>query len=395
MRKNAINQQWKPIDGGMQAVDGIAFSTAVLPCPQTLFSPAAQDSITMFSSSVRCAAACVFSNGAFVDAYTAFSKNNVENGCIKALLLSDGAQTDAEQPLQATLKADFRMFADAFDCNAKEVCAVNIGKVGSRFISLSKEQLQATLTSEENQRQAQISWKQFAYTFRLGDVVCRMGAAFIDGAAHEKQTGAQSTVCCLATDVQITPQMLKKAFASAVDDTLNSLYLGVDRSPNDFCTIVSTCKAKNYCISQADSEYKKFVNALKHILQEIAMRMAKGEQAKRLFCLVSGAKSKHTARTLINAMLYSAPLRTQLKDGVIKTETLLCALSSVEEYLVLEKMQITLHSEHGEAALWDDGKQTAVDTARLAQIMQAADLHIEVRLHDGNYKASGIAKIRL
>ncbi len=394
MRKNAINQQWTPLDGGIEAVDGVYCASAALSCSQTLLSASTQNFLTVISSSARCVAACVFPDAAVVDAHTLLTKNNVKSGYIKALLLSDGCEMDAELLPQTKIKADFRLFADALRCNAKEVCAVNIGKVGSRFVSVSKEQLQ-TLLATRDAGQTQTVFQQFAYTFHLGDVVCSMGAMFIDGASHETQTGAQSTVCCLVTDVCITPQMLEKAFASAVEDTLKPLYLGVDRSPNDCYAILSTCKAGNYCISETDSEYKKLVNALKHTLEEIAERITKNEPGKRLLCLVESAKSKQAAKSLVDAMLFSSLLRSQAHSGDIKTETLLCALCGAGERIALDRAQIYLRSELGEIALWDYGKQTSVEQARIAQIASAKDVYLEVRLHDGNYKAKGIAKIAL
>lgn len=382
MRKNAVNQPFIPLDGGIQAVDGFSCLTAILPRVQTLFSSPNADSITIISAEKRSAFACLLPENTVIDEYTILSKAHAKNGYIKALLLSDCNVVNVQASSQANVKGDFRLLADKFSCNVKEICAVNVGKVGSQFFDVSRMETAEFISSK---------WQQFGYAFYLGDVLCRIGAIFIGGDEHSRQMGAQSTVCCIITDVNITPQMLEKAFVSAAEDTLECLYMGAERSPNDFYGFLSSCQAKNYIISQTDSEYKKFFNALKRVLQEIVLRITENNQKKRLFCLVEGARSKQTAKALANAVCKSASLQQQAYYGNIKVESLLCALCGAGERLALERMQIHLRSAKGEIVLFDYGKQTEVDASVVAQTANAKDVYIEVRLHGGYYKANALA----
>lgn len=389
MRKNAVSQQLIPLDGGITAVDGFSCSDAVLSCPQMLFTEQFSERLTIISSSARCVSACVFPAPTMPDMHTQWSMKQAKNANVKALLLSESEKMDVQPLSETQVKADFRCMADVLGCEMKSVCAVNIGKVGSAFSAVSKQRLQ-TLQSAGN---SQNVWQQCAYAFCLGDIVCRVGAIFIGGDEHSRQTGAQSTVCCLTTDVNISPQMLEKAFISAVEDAFYPLYLGVDRSPNDFYAILSSCNAGNYIISETDSEYKKFYTALKRMLEEIVLRITKNDAKKRLLCLVNGAKSKQTAQALANAFSLSEHVRKQARLKDFHVETLLCALANAGERVDIKRLQIYVRGENGEIALFDYGKQTAVEQAAFAKLMGECDVHIEVRLHDGHYKASAIAKL--
>ena len=187
--------------------------------------------------------------------------------------------------------------------------------------------------------------------------------------------------------------MLKKAFFAAAEDTLQPLYTGVDRSPNDFACILSSCKAGNYSISTVDSEYKKFSEALKCVLTEIAAAMADCENGRRLFCSVQEAKSKRIAQTLANALIFSHTLRSQMFAGKMCIESLLCALCNANEALALDKMQVYFQSEKGNICVWDYGKQTDVAQSLQENVLSAKDVYIDVRLHTGNYKATSIAQL--
>jgi glutamate N-acetyltransferase/amino-acid N-acetyltransferase len=236
--------------------------------------------------------------------------------------------------------------------------------------------------------------KELAYAFFLGDVLCRIGADFkSENENTAKISGVQSKVCCITTDVNITPQMLKKAFDAAVEDTLQPLYTGVDTSPNDFACILSSCKAGNYIISAVDSEYKKFADALKRTLAEIAANMAEGNGGRRLFCNVQETKSKRTAQRLANAIISSRAIRAQVFLGKVHTESLLCALCSLDETLALDTMQVYFRSEKGNICVWDYGKQTDVSQGLQETVLLAKDVYIDVRLHTGNYKATAIARL--
>jgi glutamate N-acetyltransferase/amino-acid N-acetyltransferase len=404
MRKNGVDKQWTPLRGGVAAVDG--FSTAVFAVPQTQTAcdKKAENTLQIIYSSARAVSAFSFFDGGFVDAHTHLSKQYVQGGYTKAVFLSDGRVTNANQPPISSVKANFRLFADACGCDSKEICAVNIGTVASVFATPSQTHLRQMLTMlnaterTSNERaekeETQNKNNEFAYAFLLGDVLCRMGVVYKAGnECSRENNGAQSKVCCITTDVNITPAMLKKAWDAAVEDTLLPLYTGAERSPNDFACILSSCKAGNYIISATDTEYKKFAEALKRVLLEVAANMANGEGGKRLFCAVREARSKRMAQALAGALIFSSTLRVQLLRGRVYMESLLCALCNENEELALDTIQVYFHSEKGNICVWDYGKETDVAQALLENVLSAKDVCIDVCLHMGNYKATSIARL--
>lgn len=386
MRKNGINRELEPIEGGVCAPSG--------------FQASGENHLALIVAEKRFPVACTFSQSAVVGAPVAVSKRHVKSGYARAVFANSGVANVFQENGEKSAREICQQIAKRLRCDQREIVIASTGKITSRFnaesvingldflcqrIGASNEH---SLASARAIMTTDKSVKQVSFAFDVGDFRCKIGAVF-KGNARVCPNMA-TTLCFLTTDVNITPEMLQKSFSSAANETLNMLTHDGLSSPNDTACILSSCTAGNYCISCADSEYKKFASALQKTLTEICFIMLKDgdEQTKTLFCKTSGAKSKRVARAVSRAVVKA----NVFQNGSLETENLLCAIVGAGEALDVSKAEIILCSENTSLALMTDGKAIAYSASLMLDILSRSHVELLIRLNDGNYGATAFAR---
>ena len=386
MRKNGVNRQLEPIEGGVCAPAG--------------FQAGGLNNLALIVGEKRFPAAGVFSQSAAVGAPVTVSKKHIRSGYARAIFVNSGEANVFQENGESSAKEICKAVAKRLRCDTEEILIASTGKIGPRFdtqaVLQSIEPLtqrlgashEHSLAAARNIMTTDKSVKQLSFAFDVGDYRCKIGA-ICKGNARVCPNMA-TTLCFLTTDVNITSQMLQKALVAGVNETLNLLDLDGLASPNDSVCIFSSRSAGNYLISSPDSEYKKFASALRKTLAEICLLLIKDgdPNAKTFVCEAHGAKSKRVARAVAKSIV--AARIFQRKSWT--TDDLICAILGAGEPLELDRSDITLSSKTASLALMTDGKAIAFSASSVLDIFSCDKITLCVHLNDGNYGATALGR---
>ena len=401
MRKNAVNKKLRVIEGGVCAPQGFyagGVHSGISRNPE-------KKDMALILSERRCSTACVFSTDAGRSVTARLSEKHLKNGLASAFLINSGvANLFLPEGNIIALKA-CRFLATKAKTDANDTVIASTGKIGGdlslshfeRGIPLLLKQLSCDETGSFAAAEAIMTTdktpRHLSYEFDLGNFSCKIGAIF-KGSARVCPNMA-TTLAFLTTDVNITPEMLQKALSAAVRDTFNLLSIDGVSSPNDTVGIMANGRAGNYKISCMDTEYSKFLYALKEVLAEICRRIAEGgDEKNRLFsCKVQGASSKAVARDIAKGIINSQNFKNALLQGKMDVEGILYIVNSATELLDFEKIQVQLVGECA-YSLFDAGCSIEHRQETLLNMLQSEEIKLFIDLSAGNYAATAFGSLQ-
>ena len=111
-----------------------------------------------------------------------------------------------------------------------------------------------------------------ALQFFIGnDYPCVMAGTMFWGAEGDNR----KRIIVLTTDVLIQEELMRRALEKEYRESV--MLLGGEQGVNDCACILSNGRVKNMKIEVADSEYSKFVRALRHVMTELCRRYGNAE----------------------------------------------------------------------------------------------------------------------
>ncbi len=193
----------------------------------------------------------------------------------------------------------------------------------------------------------------------------------------------------LCTDAPISPPALQSLLGYAVERSFNSISVDGDMSTNDTLAILANGAAGGQEILSPES--KGFME-MKEILTTFASDLAKlvvrdGEGATKFVTIrVTNSSSFVDAKKVASTIARSPLVKTALYGKDANWGRILCATGYAEGVtsVVPEKTSVSFIPTDGskELKLLINGEPEAVDEVRAAQILEAEDLEILVRLSD-------------
>ena len=399
-RKNGVNRELVPIEGGVCAPQG--FKACGVTCGISL---EGKPDFAMIVSDKRCPTACVYSTSSQVGAPIEVTKYHLQrsNGLAQAIIVNSG-YANVFMDDGAKLINDVCLFIERkMHISVDETVIASTGKIGGRLrlqnfeygVLQVSEKLAASHENSLRAAEAIMTTdrypKQASYSFELGDYVCKIGAIF-KGNTNVGPNMA-TTLAFLTTDVNITPAALQKALSTAVRDTFNLLTIDGISSPNDTVCIMANGKAGNYVVSGEDSEYQKFVYALRSVLFEICRKIAAdGDGSKRvMLCSVKGAQSKQTARILALAIANSNKIKQELSAFQPNAESILYTLLGAGEEVSADRVRIEVSSARGRIVLFADGMTTLYGADYARELLSASEIEICISFIEGNFATTAIS----
>ena len=399
-RKNGVNRELYPIDGGVCAPKGFSANGI---CAGFLPRSDKYD-LALIVSDKRCPAAAVYSTSAVVGAPITVCKRHLKYGLSCGVIINSGIanvfQDDGEDlsekvcQMAATLlkvdRADIliastgmiepRLTLHTYENSLKELV---IGLEESHENSLKAAQ--AIMTTDKNV-------KQLSYRFDLGDFSCTIGAIFKGN--QRVSPNMATTLGVITTDVNISSEMLQHAFATVARNTFNLLDIDGVASPNDMFCIMANGRAGNCKIEYLDSEYKKFCYVLKEVCWEICKRIAlEGEHEKLLICRVLGAKSKQVARIISKKVATSLELKRAIAENRMDKETLLCAITDVDIVEDFSELSILVKSSNGKIVFCEESKMLLFSEMVMERLLDTKEVELTIDLTKGNFSAVSISGV--
>ena len=397
MRKNGINRELRPIDGGVCAPEG--YKANAVACG--IREDGGLD-YGIIVSEKRCAVACMYANGDTVGGPVKVSRKNMRYGYARAMLVNGGvANCIGENSEKFAYSVCDLFFSHGLE--RTEIVIASTGKIGAQLdIKQFKEHTKALLdglasTNENSLKVAEAIRtlsaipKQLSFSFDLGDYPCKVGVIFKGG--PQTSPNMATFLAYLTTDVTIATPMLQKALEAEVRETLALLNVDGLSSPNDGVFLLANGKAGNYRICAVDSEYRKLANALRLVLLEICKEIAKSAGKSALYCNVVGVKSKQTARAFAKALAGNSALRKSIAKGRLDLESIVFLAAETGAMERFSNVKISLGEKKESLLLLEDGKKLPRNESLESALLSGEEVYLTVDFASGNYKALAIGSL--
>lgn len=206
------------------------------------------------------------------------------------------------------------------------------------------------------------------------------------GMIHPNMATLLGIIC---TDAPIAPAPLQSLLTAAIDKSFNSISIDGDTSTNDTVALLANGAAGGTPIADSASpDYAAMQETLTTFAADLAKLVVRdGEGATKFVTIrVTNAASYTDAKRVASTIARSPLVKTALYGKDANWGRILCATGYAEgvESVVPEQTSVSFVPTDGspELKLLVQGEPEAVDEARAAQILEAEDLEILVRLSE-------------
>lgn len=189
----------------------------------------------------------------------------------------------------------------------------------------------------------------------------------------------------VATDCNISKELLDKALRSTIGDTYNMVSVDGDTSTNDSIFLLANGQAGNDEITEENQDYEAFKDALFFINEYLAKELVRdGEGASKFIeTKVTGAASEEKAKNIAKSVIKSTLLKAAIFGSDANWGRVLCAMGYSGENFDPEKVDVTFTSENGELPVLSSGSPLDFDEDKALAVLGADDIYITCSLNEG------------
>ena len=201
--------------------------------------------------------------------------------------------------------------------------------------------------------------KEAAVQLELGGALVTIGGMCKgSGMIHPNMCTMLSFV---TTDAAISKELLQEALSQDIKDTYNMISVDGDTSTNDTVLLLANGLAGNAEITEKNSDYMAFCQALNYINETLSKKMAgDGEGCTALFeVTVVGAATKDQAKVLAKSVITSSLTKAAKFGHDANWGRILCAMGYSGADFDPEKVDLFFESAAGRMQIIKDG--VAVD----------------------------------
>ena len=358
--------------------------------------------MALIYSEIPCVGAGVFTSNLVKAAPVLWDQDIIKSGeAVQAVIVNSGianACTGVQgmEYCEKTAKAA----ADTLSISKKSVLVASTGVIGMQLpidkitagvktLAIHKEKsLEAgTLAAEAIMTTDTVS-KQIAVSFEIdGKTVTLGGMCKGSGMIHPNMC---TMLGFLTTDLSISKDMLQAALSEDVIDTFNMISVDGDTSTNDSLMIMANGMADNAMITEKDSRYDIFKQALNYVNTWLAKKMAgDGEGATALFeTKVIHAQSKEQARVLAKAVICSSLTKAAIFGHDANWGRILCAMGYSGATFDPDYMELYFESKAGKILIYQNGKSVDYSEEEATKILSENEVTVLVDLKQGDAQAA-------
>jgi glutamate N-acetyltransferase/amino-acid N-acetyltransferase len=396
------------IDGGVTAPQG--FTANGLLC-RIKENRTKNDLALVFSEKI-CNSAGLFTQNRVKAESVKLTQKHLADGKAQAVIANSGnanACTGNQGRLAAEKMAE--LASAELGIKSDDVIVYSTGVIGQQ---LPVEKIEAKIgelargLSKEGHREARTAimttdthFKECAVETEIGGKKIRIGAmAKGSGMIH---INLGTMLCVMTTDCAISSAMLQKALKRSAEGTFNCVSIDGDTSTNDSLTILANGMAGNAEISEENSDFAEFLDALNSVSTQMAKKIAgDGEGATKLMeCNVSGAKDVETARGLAKAVISSSLAKAAIFGSDANFGRFLCAMGYSGYFFNPDETSIDFESaENSERTgatdftgeqkgrrtklkVFENGVPLEFDESTAKKILGESEIKINISLKDG------------
>ena len=384
----------KQISGGVCAPQG--FSGAGIHCG--IRKNHTKRDLALILSSVPASAAAVYTTNLVKGAPLEVTKKHLENGIARAVICNSGNANTCNADGIEIAEATCELLAKELGIAAEDVIVASTGVIGQRMsIEPFKTGIPVLCAALGENNSALVGeaimttdtkLKEVAVEFTAGGKTCRLGGiAKGSGMIHPNMA---TMLVFLTTDCAISPEMLKKALSSDVQDTFNMVSVDGDTSTNDMVSIMANGLAGNAEISSEGEDFESFMKALNSVTVYLCRCIAgDGEGATKLLeCSVTGAKDRSAAKTVARGVICSSLLKAAMFGADANWGRVLCAVGYSGADVDIHKVDVAFRSKAGTVKVCKDGAGIDFSEDEAKKILSESEIDILVSLGDGSASAT-------
>ncbi|MEG0566703.1 MAG: bifunctional glutamate N-acetyltransferase/amino-acid acetyltransferase ArgJ, partial [Hungatella sp.] len=207
---------------------------------------------------------------------------------------------------------------------------------------------QAIMTTDTKKKEVAVQIELGGRTVTLG------GMCKGSGMIHPNMC---TMLAFVTTDAAISKELLQEALSADIQDTYNMISVDGDTSTNDTVLLLANGMAGNPEITQKDTDYETFLQALNYVNETLAKKMAgDGEGCTALFEVrVIGAESKAQAVTLSKSIITSSLTKAAIFGHDANWGRILCAMGYSGAQFDPEEVDLFFESAAGKLKIIENG----------------------------------------
>jgi len=287
-------------------------------------------------------------------------------------------------------------FAQCLGVNPESILVTSTGVIG-QFLPIEKitqgiknnyQNLSSTVESANDAATGILTTdtftKQIAVEIQIGGKAVKIGG--ISKGSGMIHPNMATMLAFITTDINISQELLDKAFKATIEDTYNMISVDGDTSTNDMVVALANGMAENELVESENADYEIFKNALNYVNEYLAKQIIKdGEGATKFIeVAIEGASSKASAKKLAMSIITSSLVKTAFFGQDANWGRILAAMGYAGVEFNQDKVSINFKSNAGEIAVFENGAPMSFDEAKALEILKEKEITVCVKMNDGD-----------
>ena len=382
----------KIINGGVCAAKG--FSATGVHCG--IRKNKTKKDLSLIYSQKRAACAAVYTTNKVKGAPLDVTRENIIDGYAQAVICNSGNANTCNANGHFIASETCRLLALELGIAKEDVVVASTGVIGQPLdiepIKAGIPQLHCGLTCDasgsdfaaEGIMTTDVKKKEIAVEFEIGGKTCHIGGiAKGSGMIHPNMA---TMLVFITTDCAISPEMLRKALSSDIQNTFNMISVDGDTSTNDMVTVLANGMAQNPEICAQGEAFDEFMKALNTVNVYLCrMIAADGEGATKLLeCSVSGALDVDVAKKIAKSVICSSLVKAAMFGSDANWGRVLCAIGYAGVAVDVSGVDVSFMSKKGEILVCRGGAGVDFSEEIAKEILLEDEITIKVKLSDGD-----------
>lgn len=354
--------------------------------------------LSLIYSEKRAATAAVYTTNHVKGAPLTVTKKHIADGYAQAVICNSGNANTCNANGVEIAEQMSECLAASLGIKADDVVVASTGVIGQPLditpIAKGVPSLVSGLSFDGSNAAAEgimttdtVS-KEVAVEFEIGGKTCHLGGiAKGSGMIHPNMA---TMLVFITTDTAISPEMLQKALSTDIASTFNMVSIDGDTSTNDMVTVLANGMAENEEITADGESFDIFMKALNTVTVQLCRMIAgDGEGATKLLeCVVTGADSQATAKTVAKSVICSSLLKAAMFGADANWGRVLCAIGYSGADVDVERVDVAFRSAKGTVEVCKNGAGIEFSEEKAKEILLEKEIEILVSIGDGEYCAT-------
>jgi len=292
------------------------------------------------------------------------------------------------------------VYAQMLQVSSEEVLTAATGIIGKQMpINIIEQGIQKITPQLKRDRQSakeaaagiittDTFLKEVAVELEIGGKTVTIGGmAKGSGMIHPNMA---TMLAFITSDVCIKRELLDEMLKQSIQTTYNMVSVDGDTSTNDTVIVLANGMAGNVEITEKNTDYEAFQNALHTVNTKLAKDLVRdGEGATKFIEVnVTGAKTQQDAKIMAKSVVTSNLVKTAMYGQDANWGRVLCAMGYSVVNFDTKKVDIIYYSEKGSIDLMIEGSPIVFDEEKAAEILSEKEITVEIRIQEGNEKAT-------